>query len=80
MEKEKPYMVEQVIKYSDGGETVIKYKKSQFEEVVVASTEKTMPEETVEAPVVEESAPEVVVEEAPVVVEEAPAESVEESA
>lgn len=72
----KPYMVQQVIKYSDGTETIINYREKQGMEN----------EEQVEVPVVEESAPEaveaveVVEVSEEVVVEEAPAESVEESA
>lgn len=58
-------MVQQIIKFSDSTETIINYKKEQG-----------MEETNVEAPAVEESAPEVVEE----VVAEAPAESVEEAA
>ena len=63
-------MVEQVMKYSDGTETVIKYKKSMDEnETVVEETTPVEETETVEETV-----------ETPEVVEETPAESVEETA
>lgn len=62
----KPHMVEQIIKFSDGTETVIKY-RGVIEDGVLTP-------DVVEAPAVEETV------ETPEVAEEAPADSVEESA
>ena len=69
---EKPYMVEQVIKYSDGTETVISYKQSQS-----MSEHEIVSNESVEEAVVEQVEEAVV---APEIAEEAIAESVEEAA
>lgn len=63
MEETKPYMVEQVIKYSDGTETVIKYRGVIVDGVlvneVIPETTEPIAEETIETPeIVEETIPE----------------------
>lgn len=63
MEETKPYMVEQVIKYSDGTETVIKYRGVIVDGVlvndVISKTTEPIAEETIETPeIVEETIPE----------------------
>lgn len=66
---EKVYMVQQIIKYSDGTETIINYKKEQFMEnenieTEVVETTEAPAEETVETPEAAEEAPAASVEEA----------------
>lgn len=70
---DKPYMVRQIIKFSDGTETIINYKKNiNMETNEVEIVEEVGGESEVVAEVVEETAP--------VVEEEVVAESVEEGA